>query len=99
MSVAHVPADGPVVIDTVSQGALDANLEPLLPTQKAAANFETRVDCRYSVEPAATCFSMSTWLKSDDCDLHYAGTVQHSGSVWPSFSRRPQSIFGMCVAC
>ena len=35
MSVAHVLADGLVVLDTVSQGVLDANPEPLLPTQRA----------------------------------------------------------------
>ena len=60
-----------------SEKALDAKLELLLPTQKTSANFETHMVCRYSVEPAATCFSMSTWIECDDCDLHYASTVQH----------------------
>ena len=60
-----------------SERSLDAKLELLLLTQKTSANFETHMVCRYSVEPAATCFNMSTWIECDDCDLHYASIVQH----------------------
>ena len=82
-----------------SERSLDAKHELLLPTQKTNADSEKHMVCRYSVEPAATCFNLSTWIEYDDCDLHYASIVQLEPLCGHHSNEHPKALLQMCCHC